>query len=378
MKNELDALLERITQHIDPAHCRAVDIRYRRALACEAVDRPPLVVQAAFGRTMELPAPWNAFRRYSYREAFDDPATMMQNMLLARVVPGLILKDDSPLAIRNDHGTVQVSSLLGGKWRLHEDNYPWLEPFRDIAAIERIAGSSELDMVHSVTERSLRTLTFYNARLASHPLLKEFVQIALPDLQGPMDTADQLWGSDIFYAFADCPDLLYRLLARVVDVMIETLGKYRRLAHDRLDPFANTQHGYLIPGRILIRNDSSIMLSPAMYAEHVRPHDERLLRAVGTGSIHFCGNGQHLVEEMLKIGPLRGLDFGELHLMQAQMIYGMCRERKVAITNVCPPREDLVSGRAVRDYPTGAVFVYLTESLDDARNVVRAYNGGAE
>jgi len=363
IEEELDQLLEFVARHVDADHCRKVDERYRNVLSCEEVDRPPLVVQAEFGQTLNLPSPWGSFQSYSYREAFDNPAAMMQNMLLARVVPGLILEDDNPLAIRNDHGTVQIASVLGGKWQLHRDNYPWVEPLRDTDALESIADSSELNTEDSVLGKSIHTLGFYNTKLSEHPTLKDHIQISLPDLQGPMDIAEQLWGSDIYYAFVDSPDLLSRLMSRIVDVVIEVSGRYREYAKDRMEPFANTQHGYVIPGRLLVRNDSSVMLSPGMYSEHVRPHDERLLREVGTGSIHFCGNGEHLVPGMLKIEPLRGLDFGQPHLVDVKRIYGMCKDRKVAITNVCPSREELVSGEAVRAFPTGAVFLYRTQGI---------------
>ena len=195
----------------------------------------------------------------------------------------------------------------------------------------------------------------------------------MSDLQGPLDTAEQLWGSDIYYAFSDDPELIGLLLARVVRTMLSAEKKCRQLTLDRLDPNANTQHGYEIHGRLLIRNDSAIMLSPSTYAEFVRPHDARVLREVGGGSIHFCGNGQHLIEKMLDIPDLRGLDFGQPELMDARSIYAMCRERKVAVTNLNPSRDDLLSGKAARDFPTGCVFVYHTDRVDDAREVVQAY-----
>ncbi|MHB0913162.1 MAG: hypothetical protein ACYC2Y_06920 [Armatimonadota bacterium] len=373
MERELDHLLELIAEHIDPEHCRKVDERYRRALRYEEVDTPPLVVQAAFGETLELPEPWHEFKGYTYREAFDDPAAMMQNMLLARVVPGLILKDDNPLAIRNDHGTVQIASLLGGKWQLHRDNYPWVEPLGDVEALEKIAASTGLNVEAGVLGKSLDTLRFYNRKLSEHPALAECVQVSLPDLQGPMDTAEQLWGSGIYYAFADNPDLLARLLSRVVDAMIEVSEKYRECSRDRLDPFADTQHGYVIPGRLLIRNDSSLMLSPATYSEFVRPHDARLLKEVGTGSIHSCGNWGHLIHSALEIEDLRGVDFGNPELMDVAEAYRACSKRKVAMTNIKPSREDIMSGKAKKDFPTGVVFIYNTTSIEDAIEVLHKY-----
>jgi hypothetical protein len=373
---ELDSLLELIAENTDLDHCKAVDERYEKSLYWHEVDRPPLVVQAAFGKVLELPEPWNGFRRYTYSETFDSPEAMMQNALLDRVVPGILLKDDSPLSIRNNHGTIQVASVLGGDWKLHENNYPWVEPFHSMDRIEEVANSTgPVSDDDGVLRKSFETLEFYRRKLAEHLPLDQAIQISLPDLQGPIDTAEQLWGSEIYYGIVDRPELFEKLLGRIVDVQLQIAGKFRRRATDRLDPVAATQHGWQVPGRILIRNDSSIMLSPDMYAEHVRPHDARLLKEIGKGSIHFCGNGQHLIESMLDIPDLLGLDFGEIHLMDPNWIYRTVRERSVAVVPYKPSRDDLISGRAARDYPTGVVFTYPAEDWEDAREVARGYCG---
>jgi len=168
------------------------------------------------------------------------------------------------------------------------------------------------------------------------------------------------------------PELVTAFLDKIVRTMLPVVDYYRRYARDRLDPFANTQHMYNIPGRLMIRNDSSIMVSPETYRDIIAPHDTKLLRQAGTGSIHFCGNGEHLIEPILEIPGLRGIDFGESGMMDVPRIYGMCRERRVALTCVQPSRDDLISGRAASDFPTGVVFVYNTEDINDALEVVAA------
>lgn len=374
-ERELERLLKLLEDHIDLEHCLEVDERYRMALQYNDVDRPPLVIQPEFGKILELPSPWKEFKRYSYRESFERPSAMLQNMLLNRVVLGVLLQDDNPMAIRNDHGTIQIASALGGKWGMYEDNYPWVDHFDLIQDIEEIldGGLPETINDRGILPHSFETLRFYDKKLKEYPNCKKAIQISLPDLQGPVDTAEQLWGSDIYYAFYENPELFNRLLSRVVGTMLLVEKEFRKYTHDRLEPDFNTQHGYVIPGRIMIRNDSSIMVSPEMYTEFIRSHDERVLREVGSGSIHFCGNGQHLVEKMLEIPYLRGLDFGQPEYMDIQYIYGLCRERKAAITNLNPSREDIVSGKAVEDFPTGVVFVYHTSSFDDAMEVVNIY-----
>ena len=374
IETELDDLLNLIESHIDLNHCRQVDERYRNVLSWGEVDQPPLVVQGAFGTTIKLPPPWERFRRYDYRETFESPVAMLQNMLLERVLPGVLLKDDNPLAIRNNHGTIQVASALKAKWDMHKDNYPWVTHFDSLGPIREIAAGKSVDLRAGVLSRSIETLKFYHEELARYPACKEAIQISMPDLQGPVDTAEQLWGSDIYYAFADEADLLQQLLSRIVTAMLAMADEFRKYARDRLAPAATTQHGYMIPGRLMIRNDSSIMLSPEMYDTFVRPHDSKVLHEVGCGSIHFCGNGQHLIEKMLDIPDLKGIDLGQPELMDVPTFYAMCRERNVAVTNLKPSRDALMSGEAVREFPTGCVFVYLTDDIEDAKEVVRAYH----
>ena len=87
----------------------------------------------------------------------------MQNHLLDRVAPGLILKDDSPLAIRANHGTIQVASILGGNWEQRDNHYPWVTHFEDPAELERAANEKEIDYSRGVFARSVETMKFYRA-----------------------------------------------------------------------------------------------------------------------------------------------------------------------------------------------------------------------
>jgi len=371
---QLDRLLDLIERHIDLEHCAQVDARYRRALTGAATDRPPLIVQADWAESWALPRPWSDFEHYAARETYDDPIAMMQNDLLERVVPGLILKDDNPLAIRNNHGTIQVASLLGGRWEMRGDNPPWIIPWNSADAVRALLERREsVDLDGGVTDRSLATLRFYREQLDRFPACRKAIQISLPDLQGPFDTAEQLWGSGIMMTLLEQPELVSALLAKIVEATVHAEQLYRPYTYDRLEPLANTQHGYNIPGRLLIRNDSSILVSAATYRDVIAPQDAQLLHEVGGGSIHFCGNGEHLIEPMLEIPDLKGLDFGESWKMDMHRIYRACRERGVAITNYTPSREELVDGSVRRDFPTGIVIVYLTHDIDDAREVVQAY-----
>ncbi len=350
-ERELDRLLGLIAEQIAPVHQRAVDERYRAALSWEEVDRPPLVIQGAFGSSLPLPEPWDAFCHHPYAETFGKPPAMLQNMLLERVVPGLILRDDNPLAVRDNHGTVLVASALAGRWQRYGNDYPWIEPFGSADAVREVAGNAaaDLDRDAGLVPVVIETLQYYRDALARHPVCLAEIPISLPDLQGPMDTAEQLWGSGIYLAFYDDPDLVDRLLGRIVGATVAAWALlHPYTSANRLEPMAHTQHGYQVPGRLLVRNDSAILLSPRAYAQAVRPHDAALLAGVGGGSIHFCGNGAHLVKEMLAIRDLRGLDTGQPEQMDVAAVHGLCSEQRLALTHLMPSRDDLVTGAARR------------------------------
>ena len=60
----------------------------------------------------------------------------------------------------------------------------------------------------------------------------------------------------------------------------------------------------------LVKDDSSIMLSPRTYARFIRPANERVLEALGGGGIHWCGSGQHWRAEFVDTAGLTCIDWG--------------------------------------------------------------------
>ena len=59
--------------------------------------------------------------------------------------------------------------------------------------------------------------------------------------------------------------------------------------------------------------------------------------------------------------------------MNVAAIYEKCKKKKTAITTLQPSKNDLTTGTARRNYPTGAVFMYKTTSFDDALEIMRRY-----
>ncbi len=61
-------------------------------------------------------------------------------------------------------------------------------------------------------------------------------------------------------------------------------------------------------GGVWIRDDDSTVLSPDLYREFVVPHDGRVLEAFGGGTLHYCGDGAHQLQDYLATPGLVGLN----------------------------------------------------------------------
>lgn len=206
------------------------------------------------------------------------------------------------LNVRANYGTSIIPLLFGVRpFEMDDalDTLPTSWPLNDTAAIERLVDAGPPPLDRGYFPLVLAMAHRYRAIAASHPCIGAHVAIYHPDLQGPMDIVEVLWGSSLFVALHDRPALVHALLDLVTATYIRALEAWRAVA-----PFApdgNAHWGLYHRGNIMLRDDSAMNLSPAMFAEFVRPYDQRLLDHFGGGAIHFCGRGDHylpLVAEM--------------------------------------------------------------------------------
>lgn len=354
----------------DPVRTQNSRERWLRALGWQETDRPPLMIQLP--SVTCLPPPWNEFAPVPYRDAFRNPAAMMLSQLIQSVVPGLLLGDDSALTIRANLGTIQVASALGAHWTQREDDFPWVEPVNPGQLQRILDGDLAVTPQSGVLNQTCEMMCFFQRQLAGYPALRECVCVALPDLQGPLDTAEQIRGSELFPEFLEEPEKVAVLLQRVVDATWQMAGWLRPLTRDPLLPQITSQHNYFVPGTILLRCDTAMMLSARMYAQQVRPFDAMLLERCGGGSIHSCGDFSHLIPEMLEIRALKGLDCGESRRMDIHRIHRQCREQGAALTRVVVSRDELLSGQAANEFPSGAGLLYEAADWEDATAVAAA------
>lgn len=176
-----------------------------------------------------------------------------------------------------------------------------------------------------------------------YPKIARFVRVDTPDGQGPIDNCELLWGSDMFYAFYDEPELLHALLERVTDTLVRYVRRWQEIIPNT-DGLAS-YFGRLGRGNIVIRNDSAMNLSPDAFREFIQPYDARLFAELGGGIVHFCGTGDHFAELLAKTPGLSTVDMSQPHLNNMEKLLSALPDQGI---NLFVPKGDYsLEGHAV-------------------------------
>lgn len=156
--------------------------------------------------------------------------------------------------------------------------------------------------------------------LGTHEELAAWVTLYHPDLQGPIDVVELIWGGEMFLAFYDQPEQVERLLDIVTDTYAAFMRHWEVLVPPRPDGYS-FHWDYLIQGRLMIRNDSLMNLSPQIYTQFIRRFDQRLFDEFGGGVVHYCGRGDHFIEPLSEMTGLTGINLSQPHLNDMETIY---------------------------------------------------------
>ncbi len=97
-------------------------------------------------------------------------------------------------------------------------------------------------------------------------------------------------------------------------------------------------------GAIVLRDDSAMNLSPELYKEFAAPYDEELLKRFGGGVVHFCGRGDHYIEELCSIPYVTGVNMSQPHLNDMEKIYRNTVDKGLLAFNRARAEQDKARG----------------------------------
>lgn len=210
------------------------------------------------------------------------------------------------MCVRSNYGTGILPSLFGVRLFIMEDSMNTLPgnwPLDDPDAIRKAIDGGVPDLQGGWGAKVFEMGRRYAEIARQYPNIGRHVHVYHPDLQGPMDICELLWGSSMFYTLVEDPPLIKEFLDLITRTYIAFMREWTRIFP--FDAEGNMHWGYYHRGSVMLRDDSAMNLSPEMFNEFIRPHDQRILDEFGGGCIHFCGRGDHYIH---LVGEMRGVN----------------------------------------------------------------------
>lgn len=170
---------------------------------------------------------------------------------------------------------------------------------------------------------------YYRELMAPYPKISRFVSIYHPDLQGAMDVCELLWGSGLFMDLIDRQELVHDFLTLITETYIAFMQRWNKIVQPE-GPYS-THWSLLHKGRLVIRDDSAMNLSPDMFDTFIRPYDQRLLATLGGGLVHFCGRGDHYIESLTQMDGLTGVNMSQPELNDMEKILSCTVDRGIPL-----------------------------------------------
>jgi len=309
------AMLEDIERRIDPETEEDFDAQWRSFLKDEFQG----VLFAP--RRKKLTRPGFAYPNVNINDAIEDYDLMLQRELC---VLSYSLSNASRTAgvWVGGYGTGTLSSVLGAEIFVmprETDTPPTTRVVKDIDCIREIIERGVPNLENGFGKRVFECGEIFAETFSKYPKISKYVKMYHPELQGPLDIAELMLGGEMFYAMYDEPELVHALLSLITETFTAFLKRWERIYP--LHPEINSYRFYHYLGGILLRCDSAMNLSPDLYREFAVPYDTKLYERFGGGAMHFCGKGDHYIEELSKVPGLTGINLAQPQYNDMETIY---------------------------------------------------------
>jgi hypothetical protein len=265
-------------------------------------------------------------------DALDDPELMLLREL-ALCSAMLADRSGSIMAVRANYGSSILPSLFGPELFImerHMNTLPTSRPLPGGAkAIQRLLGQGVPSLTGGLGGKVFEMTRFYLDQFKDYPKISRYVHLYHPDAQGPMDVCEVLWGSTLFNAVYDEPEIVKDFLNLITKTYTAFLRAWFEsvpvsrpyAAHSNAAQCYAVHWSYLHKGAITLRDDSAMNFSPRMFEEFIAPYDQRLLDEFGGGMVHFCGRGDHYIDILTQMEGVNAIQLSQPAYNRMEKIY---------------------------------------------------------
>ncbi len=325
----LQPYLENLESRIDPAEEERLEAEWQAFLAGGFGDE-------LFSPARARPAParidWPSIH---INDAIDDYESMALSQLAG--VSGLLERGGgAPLSVRCNYGTGILPSLFNAELFTMPGDTNTLPTTRPLTgghdAIRTLLDKGVPPFHAGLGEKVFAMAGRFQAIRAAYPKIGRYVHLYHPDMQGAIDGCELLWGSDLFLDLYEEPELVHACLELISDTYIAFMRKWFALVPAEAEVNVHWQLWH--KGRIMLRLDSGMNLSPAMFDEFIAPYEQRLFDAFGGGAVHFCGRGDHYIEQLCSLRGMNAVNLSQPHLNDMETIYRHTVDRGIPLLSL--------------------------------------------
>ena len=270
-------------------------------------------------------------RHVNINYAIEDYDAMLRHQLNG--VAWALHSSSTAPCLRANYGTAILSCLFGAELFImpfETDTLPTSRVLDGTDTVRRLVERGVPDLRVSLGRKVFEFGEICAELFSRYPKIQQYVTMYHPDLQGPLDICELLWGGEMFYAMYDEPELVHAMLSLITDTYVAFMEEWFKLFPPRTD--LNPHWGHLYHrGTIALRNDSAMNLSPALYDEFSLPYDKRLLDHFGGGIVHFCGRGDHYIPSLCSLDKLYGINMSQPEYNDMEIIYRNTVDRGIPL-----------------------------------------------
>lgn len=326
----IDRYLEDLENRIDPETEEMLEAEWRQFLAGDCPD------QIFHPKRKQAAPPKIEWPKILINTALKDKELMLLRELCG-VSAALAAGNGTILNIRCNYSTTILPSLFGVEIFYLEDQHdtlPASRPLPDGAdGIRRLLDAGIPGFDRGWGPDVFQTAFYICEKLNGYPKIREYVRLYHPDLQGPLDITEMIWGSDIFMEFYDNPDLVKSFLTLATETYRGFMNRWNELVPP-LNTRFSTHWGWGHAGKIVLRDDSAMNLSPEMYEEFALPFDRQLLQEFGGGVVHFCGKGDHYIDRLAAVPGLTGIQLSQPEYNDMERIFQYTVDRGIPLLDL--------------------------------------------
>jgi len=254
------------------------------------------------------------------------------------------------LAVRANYGTPIMAMPFGCElFRMPESTHtlPTVHPLPGGAEAMRRVLDRGADLEHPYLQQVYAAGERFREIQRQYPKIGRHVHLYHPDLQGPFDICEMIFGSELFEPLYDAPDLVHQVVDLVTRTYEQVLGRWGEVAPLQHAEGMAVHWHMLHRGTIMLRADSAMNLSPAMFDQFIRPFDQRLLKRFGGGAMHACGRVEHFIDRLPDIPHLHAFNMSQPELNDMETICRHTLDRRLPLLDLREPaaRAALQRGR---------------------------------